>query len=246
MASGKSKNNRGKPKPKSNRKAASAAVAAARKTNQRNRYFWTGGGVAVIVALIVVLAVALNQHKTQNPGPAAAPTEVPATPISTAVGRTSAPPWNVPSDVTAEVHKAGLPMLGSEGTTEHIHVHLDILNNGQPVTVPQYVGIDEAGGSISPLHTHDTTGVIHIESPKVSTFTLGQFFTEWNVTLDANHLGGLAAGNGNTLRAYVNGKLVSGDPAAIVFHAHDEIALVYGPADAKVNVPSSYQWTNGL
>ena len=230
---------------KQDRAAAAAAVAAARKAEQRNRYLWTGAGLAVVVVLVVVLTVVLTNRNSAVTA-AAGPTQVPATPIATATGRTSLPPWAVPADVTAAVHKAGLPMLGSEGSTEHIHVHLDILVNGKAVTVPELVGIDETAGTISPLHTHDTSGVIHIESPQLSTFSLGQFFTEWDVTLSATQLGGYTAGNGNTLRAYVNGKLISGDPAAITFTAHDEIALVYGPADAKVSVPSSYAWTSGL
>ena len=230
---------------KKDRAAAAAAVAAARKTEQRNRYLWTGAGLAVVVALVVVLTVVLTT-RNDTVSAAAGPTAVPAKPITTAVGRTTLPPWTVPTDVTAAVHKAGLPMLGSEGSTEHIHVHLDILVDGKAVTVPELVGIDENAGTISPLHTHDTSGVIHIESPQVSTFSLGQFFTEWNVTLSATQLGGYTTGNGNTLRAYVNGKLITGDPAAITFTAHDEIALVYGPADAKVTVPSNYNWTSGL
>ncbi|HWC78977.1 MAG TPA: hypothetical protein VG756_03340 [Pseudonocardiaceae bacterium] len=232
------------------RAAAAAAVAAARKADKRNRYLWTGGGLVAIVALVVVLTVVLTNHNstasTAGGATGAGPTVVPDHPMLTAAGRTTQAPWPVPADVTAAVHKAGLPMLGAEGTAEHIHVHLDITVDGRAVTVPQLVGIDETAGSISPLHTHDTSGVIHIESPKVSTFSLGQFFTEWDVTLSATQLGGYPTGNGNSLRAYVNGKQVSGDPAAITFTAHDEIALVYGPADAKANVPGSYNWPAGL
>jgi hypothetical protein len=236
-------------KKKTDRKAAAAAVAAARKAEQRNRHIWTGVGLVVIVALVVVVAVVLthrNSATTANGPTSNVPTQVPDRPILTAVGRTTLPPWPIPADATAAVHKAGLPMLGSEGTTEHIHAHLDILADGKAVTVPALIGIDETAGTISPLHTHDTTGVIHIESPKTSTFSLGQFFTEWEVTLSSTQLGGYTTGNGNTLRAYVNGKQVSGDPAAIILAAHDEIALVYGPATAKVTVPSSYAWTAGL
>jgi hypothetical protein len=222
-------------------------VAAARKTQTRNRYVWLGTGLAVLVALVVVIAVVVvNRSGQQQTAGAGVPIVVPATPITTATGRSSVPPWPVPADVADSVHQAGLPMLGAEGTAEHIHVHLDILVDGRAVTVPALVGIDEAGQQISPLHTHDTSGVIHIESPKPSTFSLGQFFTEWQVALSADHIGGLAAGGGEQLRAYVNGKQVSGDPAAITFTAHDEIALVYGSPTAKVTVPSGYNWPQGL
>jgi hypothetical protein len=31
----------------------------------------------------------------------------------------------------------------------------------------------------SPLHTHDTSGIIHVESPTVRSFTLGEFVDLW-------------------------------------------------------------------
>ena len=34
---------------------------------------------------------------------------------------------------------------------------------------------------ISPLHTHDVTGIIHTESSTHKDNTLGQLFVEWNV-----------------------------------------------------------------
>ncbi len=220
------------------------SVAAARRAQTHTGWWWAGGGIAVIVALIVVLAVNLSGKSPSQAG--AGPTTIPTSPISTATGSDTPPPWPVPADVTASVHQAGLPMLGSEGSVEHIHVHLDIIANGQAVTVPALIGIDEQHSAISPLHTHDATGVIHIESPTQATFSLAQFFTEWHVALSAEHIGGLTVGPGNTLRAYVNGTQVNGDPAAITFHGHDEIALVYGPPTQNVPVPGSYNWTQGL
>jgi hypothetical protein len=164
-----------------------------------------------------------------------------------AAGRDTAPPWPAPGDPSARVAAAGLPMLGTEGTALHIHAHLDVFVDGKAVTVPALLGIDEPAQKISPLHTHDTTGVVHIESPtKNVTFTLGQVMTEWNVTLSANQIGGLKAGGGKTLQAYVNGKPQSGDPAALTLHAHDQIALVYGAPGSVAKVPGSYKWTNGL
>jgi hypothetical protein len=172
-------------------------------------------------------------------------TAVPAHPLSTAQGRTTLPPWDAPTDASARAKAAQLPMLGAEGQVMHIHTHLDILVNGQPVTVPAYIGIDMKQQRISPLHTHTPDGVIHIESPVKADFTLGQFMTEWNVALSADQLGGLKAGGGKELRAYVNGKQIKGDPAAIVLRAHDEIALVYGPAAQQVKVPKSFNWPAG-
>jgi hypothetical protein len=167
---------------------------------------------------------------------------MPRTPRTTADGRTTLPPWNAPDDPASRVAAAGLPMLGAEGQTMHIHTHLDVLVNGRAVTVPGLIGIDERRDEISAVHTHDASGVIHMESPVVTSFTLGQFMTEWDVALDTHRLGGLTAGHGRDLRVYVNGRRVQGDPAAITLRDHDEIALVYGTSEAFKRVPSRYHW----
>jgi hypothetical protein len=42
----------------------------------------------------------------------------------------------------------------------------------------------------SPIHTHDTSGIVHIESPTVRPFTLGQFFDVWGVRFTSDCIGG--------------------------------------------------------
>jgi hypothetical protein len=63
----------------------------------------------------------------------------------------------------------------------HIHQHLDVFDNGRRVTVPAGIGIGDT--FISPLHTHDTSGVMHVESPTIRPFTLAEFFGVWGVPL---------------------------------------------------------------
>ncbi|MFI5520519.1 hypothetical protein [Streptomyces platensis] len=71
-------------------------------------------------------------------GPSKAPVEagIPTVPMKTASGRTTGPPWDAPSDPSARVEAAGLPMLGGEGEVEHIHAHRDVIVNSKPVAVP--------------------------------------------------------------------------------------------------------------
>jgi hypothetical protein len=134
-----------------------------------------------------------------------------------------------------------------EGTALHFHTHLDILVDGKQVAVPAGLGIADSGQEMAELHTHDTTGIVHIEAPTTSKrYTLGQLFTEWNLRLDATDLGDLKAGGDRTLTAYVDGRRQGGDPAAIELTRHREIALVYGPANARPKVPSSYAFPAGL
>jgi hypothetical protein len=110
--------------------------------------------------------------------------------------------------------------------------------------VPANVGIGQQ--FISPLHTHDVRGVLHVESDKVQAFTLGQFFGVWGVPLSSTELGGLRAGGAKQLRAWVNGKPASGDPGAIELAAHQEIVVAYG-TDGQMPkpVPASFAFAPG-
>ncbi len=137
-------------------------------------------------------------------------------------------------------------MAPGEGNALHIHAHLDVLVNGKKVPVPANLGIARSGSELAELHTHDDTGVLHIESPsKNKRFTLGEVFSEWNVRLNATQIGGLKTDAARTLTVYVDGKAQTGDPASVQLTAHREIALVYGDKNAKVNVPSSYKFAQG-
>jgi hypothetical protein len=87
--------------------------------------------------------------------------------------------------------------LGSELTTVHVHPWLRIsINTGAGitnVTVPTAIGIlnpqisnggiASGGSCFEPMHTHDSSGIIHIEAGSVtSQYTLGAFFQIWQVT----------------------------------------------------------------
>ncbi len=166
-------------------------------------------------------------------------------PGSAAAGRRTPPPWPAPADPSAAARRAGLCMLTAEGVAEHIHAHLDIVVAGRAVPVPAEIGIDRVAHAISPLHTHVPDGIIHIESPVVHDFTLGQFFVEWRVALGRGLLGGLREGGRGHVVACVNGRRWLGDPAAITLRAHDEIALGYGPRPDCVGLPDHFRFPAG-
>jgi hypothetical protein len=154
--------------------------------------------------------------------------------------------WAAPLDTSAAAQKAGLPMLGQEMLAVHYHAHLDVIVDGRHITVPAGIGIDNIRQAISPLHTHNTTGVVHIESAKDIPFTLGQFFTECGQPLTTQQVGPKTISSGEVLRVYRNGKSLAGDPAALKFQAHDEIAVWVGPSPTTAHVPTSYQFPDGL
>jgi hypothetical protein len=99
--------------------------------------------------------------------------------------------------------------------------------------------------TITALHTHDPSGILHIESAKDEPFTLGQVFTEWGQPLTASQVGPVAVGADKAEHVFVNGKEIT-DPAGYVLKAHDEVAVWVGAKDATPNVPTNYTFAQGL
>lgn len=200
-------------------------VAAQRRRERRTKLAWRGGlGLLAVVGVAFLVWIATSSPSGSSSGAAGGA----ATPNG--YGASSAPPWPAPTDPTAGVKAAGLTLSNSEGTAQHFHTHLDVLVNGTPVPVPADLGVDESGGRLAALHTHDARGVLHVESPNPNArYILGQLLNEWNVRLDQSSIGGLTADAGHPLAVYVNGRKVEGNPAALPLQEHAEIALVYGP-----------------
>jgi hypothetical protein len=207
------------------------------------KWLWIAGAVVITAALAVGIVAVMKPTGKHEPQTSRAGSN--SAPATVAVGADTPPPWPAPVDVAAAVRAAGLPMLGSEGQVEHIHAHLDVVVDGHPVQVPAGIGIDPVHRAISPLHTHDTSGVIHIESPVQRQFSLGEFFSEWGVSLSADNIGALHAADGTTVRAYVNGTLRTGNPAAIMFAPHDQIAVIYGVPQAGETIPAHFDFPRG-
>ena len=121
--------------------------------------------------------------------------------------------------------------------------------NGSKVTVPGGIGFvleHSRATGISVLHTHDTSGVIHIESASNKPYTLGQVFTEWGLALSATQLGSFQVDATHAVAAYVNGHHFTGNPATLRLAPHLEIALWYGPSGETPHVPKSYHFGGGL
>ena len=104
---------------------------------------------------------------------------------------------------------------------------------GRQVTVPALVGIDPAAVCLTELHAHDSSGIIHVESPTVRAFTLGQLFCEWGVKLTATCLGPYSG----KLSWWVDGARMHGDPAQLVLREHQEIVIAAGrPSGQRARV----------
>ncbi len=132
----------------------------------------------------------------------------------------------------------GIKCETSEQLAYHIHSHLAIFVNGSQRLVPGGVGIDE-NTCIYWLHTHDDTGVLHVESPDSRVFTLGNFFAVWQQPLSATQVGP-AKGK---VTAWVDGKRFTGDPADIKLTLHAVIQLNVG---TDTPAPKPFAFTDGL
>jgi hypothetical protein len=124
----------------------------------------------------------------------------------------------------------------------HVHAHLDLIVDSKSVTIPAGIGI-KPNECLYWLHTHNTSGVIHIESPKQDTFTLGQFIQVWDNTPGISPKFEDATHGDVGIRVFVNGTEVKASYETIILSAHDEIVLVSG--DVPSSIPSSYEF-NGL
>lgn len=119
----------------------------------------------------------------------------------------------------------------------HWHVHLDVFINGTPVIVPGDLGHVQDDAILYALHTHDPSGIIHLEYSQRFPFTLIQIFQVWGYPNFSTNQLFAYSGQPNTI--YINGTAIPFDPNyALTCHA--EIAIVYGTAPSSI--PSSFNF----
>jgi hypothetical protein len=127
---------------------------------------------------------------------------------------------------------------GDEQVAFHLHAHLRVFANGQRRTIPYGIGVVPPlrltqtadgpfvadGAAFYWLHTHDTSGVIHVESPVLRSYSLGEFFDLWGEPLGRAQVG---ADRGR-VTALVDGTPFGGDPRDIRLGRHTVIQLDVG------------------
>ena len=138
-------------------------------------------------------------------------------------------------------------------TLFHIHAHLAVYVDGRPRPIPEGIGIaprrvvDQttggpfvaAGSCLYWLHSHTRDGIIHIESPVVRTYTLGDYFDIWRRPLSPDRVGPARG----TVTAYLDGRRFTGDPRSIPLRAHGVIQLDVG---SPLVPPQPYPLPAGL
>jgi hypothetical protein len=203
------------------------------------RSVYIGVGIA-IVALVVVFAgynwwqkrQVEQAYATPTPGPNAS-----AKPIQLTIGQSLGTKYFKGKVPDAPQGGRGQTVDGIEcGTQEyatlHVHTHLAIYNNGKLIQVQPYIGFAPnpvGGGCLYWIHTHDASGVIHLEAPDLAPpqggpYTLGMLFDIWGQPLQPDDVAGFRG----TVTAYVNGEKYAGDLRAIPLLSHQQIVLEIG------------------
>jgi hypothetical protein len=200
---------------------------------RRNRTVAIGALVVVGVAVVAVVSLTSSGKKgTTTP-----------TPSGQLAGMMTGPqPWGANLDALRErLNELSLPTFGNP-LALHWHAHLDLYVNGDQVTVPADIGFSQQAAAS--LHTHDESGVIHMETNQPSAqFALGEFFDVWGLRLTSSCIGGYCNTGNDVVRAYVDGKQVTGDPRAIQLKDQEEIVLTYGTAGQVPNPLPTFDWS---
>jgi hypothetical protein len=130
----------------------------------------------------------------------------------------------------------------SEQLQVHYHAHIDLIADGAPVSIPAQTGI--LGSCFYWMHTHTTTGIIHIEAPKDSAtrqFTVGDFFAVWRQPMNRKQVATFPIDKTHQVKVWVDGKPYTGDPAKAVLRSHTQVVIEVGPNFVD---PPTYDWTS--
>jgi hypothetical protein len=127
-----------------------------------------------------------------------------------------------PSSITTR--EVAMTCTTDMATVYHVHPTIAILISGVPQTIPTNVGIKP--GCMYALHTHENTGLIHIESPEKRDFTLGDFFAVWKKPFSSTQLFDQIVDDAHVIRVTVDGEPVDTFENTIL-HDKDKIEISY-------------------
>ncbi len=135
--------------------------------------------------------------------------------------------WGNHSASTLTTRELALSCTTDPLTRFHIHPNLQIVINGVQQVIPADIGISLT--CMHPIHTHDATGKIHIESPEPRDFTLGDFFAVWGKTFNQNQILDSVVDASHTIAVTVNGSRVDTYDNTVM-HDNAQIVISYGAA----------------
>ena len=99
-----------------------------------------------------------------------------------------------PSNYSGENHSLAYECLDSHSNldeqSQHFHPSLSIYIDGQLVSIPENTGIGTAiCDGMHVIHTHDSSGKLHVETSEPVDVELGVFFQIWDVYFAADGIG---------------------------------------------------------
>jgi hypothetical protein len=200
---------------------------------------WTA--IAGVVAIVAAGVVGFALSNSGSSGSPASKTALGPEGIAIEPGTVLASASSAASGQTVD----GIRCESTEQVAYHIHAHLAVFVNGHSRPIPLGIGVvspqvsdgfAQASHCYYWLHTHVQDGIIHIESPTKQTYTLKQFFDEWQQPLTTSQV----AGAKGTVTAYLNGTKVNGDPGKISLSSHADIQLDVG---TPVVPPRTVDWS---
>jgi hypothetical protein len=217
------------------RHEAARARQAARRRRDRRRL-----GLAAALAVLLVVGIGgLAVSVAGRSGQAATGTgALPGLQTGRRPGRRHRRPGRPPA------HHRPAPLAPCQRHRRAHHQHLDLYIDGRKVPVPAGIGINPAVG-FAPLHTHDASGVIHVESPTVRTYKLGQFFAVWGCGSPRAALAATAppatGGCGSMSTAPPTRATPPRCPGS-----HEELVVAFGTASNLPSpIPSTYRFPSG-
>ena len=238
-------------RPERRRQRRSGAAPPPRRDPMRAVYLGIG---AAVVALIVAFLVfnwwqsraVQEASATPTPGPNPTPKPIQLTNGESIGTKFIKPKYPDTAQGGRGQTVDGIGCGTQEYATLHVHTHLAIFDHGKQMQVPAFIGFapNLAGGCLYWIHTHDASGIIHIEAPDIAPpqggpYTLGMLFDIWGEPLDRDGVAGLTG----AVTAYVNGQLYTGDLRSIPLRAHQQIVLDVG---TPLVPPPNYAFPPGV
>ena len=199
-------------------------------TRKRNRTV-TLIAVVVLAAVAIGLVVLLGgngDNTAASPAPSGATIPNPAD----LPGILQTPPaWpNNVAQLPERLALLSLPALKDAAGALHHHIRLWVYVDGQPVVVPANIGLSPQAAS--PLHTHDESGLVHVESADLEFQpVLAQFMDVWGVYFTQTCLGDACDDGDRQLRVFLNGQEYTGDPTLMPLTDQVAVVITMGTKD---------------
>ncbi len=107
---------------------------------------------------------------------------------------------------------------GHQQLAVHIHPVLSITVDGVPETIPANVGVTQT--CMAELHTHDATGVIHVETAtadRVGQLSFEDFFAVWGAPVVREGYSMVVTVNGEAVESLAEIPLRDGDQVQVAY-----------------------------